>query len=191
MKNIKNNNKGFMLVEVIVVTVVVVTIMTSLYMVFNRVYNAYDRKNTYTDIDSIYALKMIEDYMIDIENSNLFMFNNLIDKNVSYTKIDCGTANDNFNTYCTAVFEEYNVNEMYIVKNNEGSLNGLKGVVTNQTFKDYIDYLKNIGIHTIKFIGNNKKYTNLLIVETHSIDSGTASDKKILNKYAYLPIGLE
>lgn len=188
MKKIKNNNKGFMLIEVVIVTVVVVTIMTSLYIVFNRVYNAYDKKSTYTDVNSIYALKMIKDYMIDIESNNTFMLDNLVNSNTTFTSVECSTENTSFNSYCDSIYEEYNVNEMYIVKNNEASLNSLKNNVTNQTFKEYIEYLVNIGVYKSDYFEDGAKYSDLLIIETHSIDSGDKEDKKILNKYAYLPV---
>ena len=49
------NNRGFMLVEVVIVTVVVAAIMTSLYVAFNRVYKAYESKTRYTNIDGIFV----------------------------------------------------------------------------------------------------------------------------------------
>ena len=61
----KKNNKGFMLVEVIIVTVIVATIMTSLYVAFVRVYKVYDIKDKYSNVDGIYALNMIMDYYVD------------------------------------------------------------------------------------------------------------------------------
>ena len=61
----KKNNKGFMLVETIIVTVVVATIMISLYVAFNRIYGAYESKKTYMDIEPIYAIDIIKDYLID------------------------------------------------------------------------------------------------------------------------------
>lgn len=155
-----------MLVEVIVVTVVVATIMTSLYVLFNRVYNTYDKKNQYTDVDTIYALKMIEDYLVDN-----FKLNELINNTSTYSEIVCGDAE----TYCNSVFKEYNINKMYIVK--KTGLTQLKDNVSNETFKEYIEYLINAV--------DTDKYSELLIVETYTIKE---EDKKnILNKYAYLP----
>lgn len=174
-----------MLVEVIVVTVVVATVMISLYTLFNRVYNSYDKKNTYNDIDSIYALKMIEDYFVDKIDTDM-EFNKLIKNTTTFKEIKCES-----DEYCDNLFKEYNINSIYIVKNNENSLNELKNNVTHETFKDYIDYLMNIGIHTTNFLEDNKVYSELLVLETYTIDVNNESDndnKKILNKYAYLPI---
>ena len=208
-----------MLVEVIVVTVVVATIMTSLYILFNRVYNAYDRKSNYIDVDSIYALKMLTDAMIDtrivvdanertyedgthplFETSNAekvdaFVFDWLIaglnNSNKKYFQLKCDSRIvydeifENVVPQCKSIFEEYNINSIYFVQNTKTTLENLKSTVTNETFKEYIDYLINSGIYDINFLGDNKVYAELLLVETHSIKD---EDKKnILNKYAYLP----
>ena len=180
MSKLLKNNKGFMLVEVIVVTVVVATVMISLYTLFNRVYNSYDKKSTYNDIDSIYALKMLEDYFIDKIDSDMEL-NKLIQNTTTFKEIKC--ESDNF---CDNLFKEYNINSIYIVKNNENSLKELKNNVTHETFKDYVDYLMNIGIHTTNFLEDNKVYSELLVVETYTIKDEESKD--ILNKYAYLPI---
>ena len=167
----KKNNKGFMLVETIIVTVVVATIMTSLYIVFNRVYTAYDKKGKYTDVDAVYALKMMEDYMIDETTFNEKLKNTNTN---SFVEITCTTE-----TYCESVFDEYNVNKMYIVKNEENALNHLIEEKINETFKEYLEYLINIGVF-------EETYSHLLVVETYAIDD--ENEKDIFNKYAYLPI---
>lgn len=185
----KKNNKGFMLVEVIVVSVVVVSIMTSLFVVFNRVYNAYDKKGKYTDIDSIYALKMLEDYMIENEINNSFIINTLVNNVIvnDYYEISCESDNTDFKTYCNALFTEYNVNKMYIVKNTANSINNLKNNDLNESFKDFLDYLINIGVYSDEFSGKSKGYSELLVVETYTIKG----EENTLNKYAYLPIKIK
>ena len=70
MKKNKLNNKGFMLVEVIIVTVIVATIMTSLYVAFTRVYKVYDMKSRYSNIDGIYALNTIMNYYVENVSMN-------------------------------------------------------------------------------------------------------------------------
>ena len=174
MKFVKSN-KGFMLVEVIIVTVVVVTIMTSLYVVFNRVYNNYRIKNTYVNVDAIYALKNFEDYLIDE-----FKLNSLLKELSSgYKEITCeglGLSNN-----CDTLFTVYKINKLYLVKKNDNKIDEISDPDINQTFKDYITYLNNN-------IVNASTSDYLFIVETYSIDSDNDSDKKILNKYAYLEL---
>ena len=114
MKFVKNNNKGFMLVEVIIVTVIVVSIMTILYLAFNRVYNVYENKAKYTNIDAIYALKTIEDYMIDEMKLTKFISDY---GNSYYVEIECSNENAFFNQiYCESIFTQYNINKMFLLK---------------------------------------------------------------------------
>lgn len=183
----KINNKGFMLVEIVVVTVVVVTIMTSLYIVFNRVYNAFEIKSTYSDINAIYALDLLRDYMIEKETTNSFIYNDLVKRvqSENYIEITCD-IDEKFNTYCTEVFENYNINRVFITKNNAESLRNLKNISINQTFKEYIDYLTN----TLNFENSEGE---ILLAETYTVplsssdDETTKNEKKnTFNKYAYL-----
>lgn len=181
-----------MLVEVVIVTVVVATIMTSLYVVFNRVYNAYERKGQYTDIDAIYALKMLEDHFIDEKDSNKkIKLNELIKNTTSYMEIKCDTSDK----YCNLLFEKYNTNAIYLVKNDKNTLQDFKGVVINETFKEYIEYLINIRNSDGNFTENGNSYSHLFIIETYTIDLSDGETKensektKMLNKYAYLPTG--
>lgn len=181
-----------MLVEVVIVTVVVATIMTSLYVVFNRVYNAYERKGQYTNIDAIYALKMLEDYLIDEKNSDKkIKLNELLKSTTSYMEIICDASD----TYCNSLFEKYNTNKIYLVNNNKDILQNLKVVVANETFKEYIEYLLNIRSSDGKFTENGDSYSHLFIIETYTIDLSEGENKeesektKMLNKYAYLPTG--
>ena len=53
------NNKGFMLLEAIVTSTVVLTTLIALYTSFSKLYNNYRTKNTYYNIDSVYATKEI------------------------------------------------------------------------------------------------------------------------------------
>lgn len=185
MSNLKKNNKGFMLVEVIIVTVVVATIMTSLYVVFNRVYTGYEKKSMYTNIDGIYALKMIEEY--GISDISSLIGSDSYKLIYGYSDADGFFINEcvNNSVYCSKADDVYNINAVYVVKkdilSNDEKLEDFKSSITNQTFKDYVDYLKNI----IKPNDGNAEtdITYLMLIETYYVknDKNTA-------KYAYLPI---
>lgn len=157
-----------MLVEVIIVTVVVATIMTSLYVVFNRVYNNYELKQTYTNVDAIYGLKTVEDYLID----EMLLYN-LLKTTTTNNEIICQSGD----TYCNNIFKQYNFNKVFFVKlNNSNEVPSLPNNV-NQTFKDYVTYLNNAVSFEI-----NTDY--ILIAETKTI----STESQILNRYAYLEI---
>lgn len=139
----KKNNKGFMLVEVIIVTVIVATIMTSLYVAFVRVYKVYDIKDKYSNVDGIYALNMIMDYYVDnitINNIINDSKDNIINlkNNTSYCSI---VNNINYCDNINKVIEKYNINSLYVI--NIDKLNDLKNQNISNTFKDYLSYLDN------------------------------------------------
>ena len=60
------SNKGFMLVEVVIVATVVLTTMTFLYTSINKLYNNYKVRNSYYNIDAMYATKEIINTMMKI-----------------------------------------------------------------------------------------------------------------------------
>lgn len=168
MKKNKLNSNGFMLVEVIIVTVIVATIMTSLYIAFTRIYKVYDMKSKYSNIDGIYALNTIRNYYI--ENITL---NKLINDSTTNTPyyIDLKTDTENTKKYCStleginycnnisSVIKNYNINSLYIVKVDSNLQQGLKNLRNSdnitETFKEYIDYLLEIGIDGLMYSDNN------------------------------------
>lgn len=176
MKKNMLGNKGFMLVEVIVSTVVVVTIMTTLYILFNRVYNTYELKSTYTNVDAIYTIKTIEDFFVDNMKMNELFGDD------DYKKIVCG---DYFSgttlASCNDIFNQYKVSGFYLLNKKSGhELSEISGV--NQTFKDYIKYLNNAVIKK-----DSEGYW--FVIETYEIGENPDDNKaKILNKYAYLEV---
>lgn len=159
------NNKGFMLIEVIVVSTIVLTSMITLYVSFNKLYNNYKIKNSYYNIDATYATKKTIDSMIREERLNnltnkiktdsffyyyLIKENQCIELEDKYLPFNCGKTT-NF----------YNVNNMIFVNYNLESLNKLIEKETlNETFKDYIAYL-------IKYynITDNEEYNYIVITE--------------------------
>lgn len=177
MKKNRVDSKGFMLVEVIVSTVVVVTIMTSLYILFNRVYNTYELKSTYTNVDAIYTIKTIEDFFVDnMKMNDLF-------SDEDYKKVECNDFFSGTILYsCEDIFNQYKVSGLYLMKKQSGNeLSEITGV--NQTFNDYIKYLNNAVV-------KKEAEGYWFVIETYEIgnsDDGTA-DYKILNKYAYLEV---
>lgn len=117
----KLNKKGFMLAEVVIVSVVVAVTLVSLFVGLNRVTKAYEKRNNYYDIDAEYLC---------IEANNT-----LTSKPSFDGKINIGWLS-NYKT----IFGFENVS-VYYSNCKLNSINNLN--VTNQTFKDYISYLSN------------------------------------------------
>ncbi|MBR1936548.1 MAG: hypothetical protein IJ842_02530 [Bacilli bacterium] len=91
---IKNNNKGFVLAETLVVTVFLMYIFTMLYANFYPLVGEYEKRESYDDVDGKYAIfwikKLIEDpsYSIDsAEQKNNF-------NNYGYVRFNCSDIKD-------------------------------------------------------------------------------------------------
>ena len=137
------NNKGFMLAEAVITSTIVLTTLIGLYTTFSRLYNLYNIRTTYFDIDGVYAIKGMIDNLIDnnkmnstLQQVNTNNYSQLISKKV------CSSANTNTN-YCNSLQKLYNIENMYIIQYKKDKVTNLKNQDINQTFKDYLDYISN------------------------------------------------
>lgn len=159
----KLGRKGFMLAEVVVVSVVIATVLVTLFAGLNNVSSAYEVRNTYYDVDSLYVAMEINDILI----------RNNIDSLITGKKIISLSTNNNLEQFMD-FYEStgYDVSSTYFVPYNSEILNALKSEVKNQTFKDYINYLSG----NIDF---TEDYSYIIIVERENI-----SDKNDCYYYA-------
>lgn len=145
------NNKGFMLAEAVITSTIVLTTLIGLYRTFSRLYNLYNIRTTYSDIDGVYAIKGMIDNLIDNNIDNL-IDNNKMNSTLQQVNTNnysqliskkvCNSANTNTN-YCNSLQKLYNIENMYIIKYNKDAVINLKNQDINQTFKDYLDYISN------------------------------------------------
>ncbi len=147
----KVNNKGFMLVEVIITSAIIIGAMVSLYVSFNRLYIVYNERGKYYDVDGLYAAKVVEDYLIDeLVINNLISgnndYHNLLESNSACKNGYCCSStyfNVDQRTYCNEVIEHYDITCLYFAKNTTLALEGIKqGNPGNDTLNEYIDYLE-------------------------------------------------
>ena len=90
------NKKGFMMAEVVVVSVIICTALVTLYTGINRVSNAYKIRNKYYDINALYMAEKANLYLINTSNIN--NINKLITNNKS-VKISDPNLNNITNIY--------------------------------------------------------------------------------------------
>jgi len=166
------NNKGFMLVEVIVTSTIVLISMITLYTSFNKLYNNYKIKKSYYNIDAIYATKNTINNMINIskentDNINIFINNYLPNQSYGYI-INASTCenSDSSKSNCPALQSLYNIKNMILVEYDPVSLDNLKSENLNETFKEYIDYLKKY--YDIK---KNDQYNYIVLTEIQNNDN--------------------
>lgn len=139
----KLNCKGFMLAEVVVVSVVIATVLVTLFTGLRNVSSAYQTRNRYYDIDSLYAA--IE-YSEILERSNVSLNGIINDAELLYswarewTDIDIGQIQRyeefyyyEIGDYIIGYITPYNKEKMLSLESYDGK--------TNTTFGDYLDYL--------------------------------------------------
>ena len=125
-----------MLAEVVVVSVVVATVLVTMYIGLNKISSAYETRNRYYDIDAeYYAMEVNDNY--DKRNDIAGAYKSL------------GT--DIKKTYISATAHK--------IEYTKEALTSLGNSVSNQTFKDYIEYLNG----NIDF--GDSSYTNFVITE--------------------------
>ena len=113
-----------------------------MYAGFAKVYKAYEERSSFFDTDSIYALKSIEDTLIDEG-----LFNNIINEintsnYVSYLAENL-TDDSYINSYLKELLGNYNIEYFYITKYDNASLTTIiESDTDNIVFNDFLTYLQ-------------------------------------------------
>lgn len=68
--NKKINNRGFMMVEVVVVAAIILGVLTGIYTSYGKVFNRYTEILDYLNIDGVYKLASYRDQMIVSEDTD-------------------------------------------------------------------------------------------------------------------------
>ena len=115
----KLNRKGFMMAEVVVVSVIICTVLVTLYTALARINNAYDTRNRYYDIDTLYFTEEVNDMLIYmgyineyISTNGIKMYFSLYDAN-SVGLLAGMNSNTTFKDYISYLKEHFDYNEKY------------------------------------------------------------------------------
>lgn len=148
----KLNRKGFMMAEVVVVSVIICAVLVTLYTSLVRINNAYDTRNRYYDINTLYFTEEVNDILI---------YNGYINEYISTNnskEIDLSNVFSNDSNFYSAYNIDTGSIKMYFSLYDANSVGSLAGMNSNTTFKDYISYLKEHFDYT-------EKYEYMLITE--------------------------
>ena len=125
----KFGRKGFMMAEVVVVSVVIAVVLITLFTGLNRVSSAYEKRDRYYDIDALYLAMMANDILIKSGDINTII------KTGNSIKITNDDVNLLLNTY-----NNDDVN-LYFSLYEKGKIDKLKDLPNKKTTKEFIDYL--------------------------------------------------
>lgn len=152
----KIDKKGFLLAEVVIVSTVILTIMTTLYSSYAKMNSVYKIRNNYYNIDTLYSTYNLKNYLLDE------MYLNEI---LSETNTNILTFVPQTDELFQALISSSNIESAYCLKKDklDEFINNNDQEVTN-TMKDYLNYLKS---------QDNYQTSNdhLLIVERLSDDN--------------------
>lgn len=169
----KNNCKGFMLAETLVVSSFIAVILIYLFVQFRSVNLNYGKTLKYNGVNELYLLNEVKKYMetTDLENLS-FKISYGSDKYVVLS--DCSSSIFNDPDYCKVLFRSANIKKAVYMKSDN--------IVFSDSFpQDFNDYLKTIRSNDNSYIiaasFNDGSFANLKM-------SGfmfTSLDEKIKN----------
>lgn len=165
----KINNKGFMLLETLVVSAFIISTLVYLYIQFANLKGSYDKSFVYDSVPELYSTKQINDFI----NSN-YNYNDLftaVDRSEdSYVELYKGKCNMTYfsdhQDYCNALMDS--IGAKYVILGNANLLdnpNNIKNTYSN-LFYHYIKKINvNISSNAYVLVGeyDNNKFASIKI----------------------------
>ncbi len=160
----KFNNKGFFLVETIVITGVVAAFLAIFYFQISNLYHNYERNAKFNSVDAIHAAYGVKSYLDQIDISNLVSTLNSSGKSLyEFTYFTFDTT-----TYFSSLISYYKIDKLYITQYD------INDVVTNYALYDIdaelLDFIRTQKVNDSKnntyriiVILKNKDYGSVLI----------------------------
>ena len=145
---IKNNNKGFVITEVLILSTVILGVLTLMYVQFKSVNRSYQYSFKYDTVEGLYLANNIVNYINDGNYDNLVeQVNNNQKGYIDIT--ECNIENSNLISYCNSLFQKSEVEKVLFTKEN------LKDIKRN--ISDFDNDMQNY-IKQIKTLNDEKDY---------------------------------
>ena len=160
----KKKSRGFMLAEVVIVGAVIATVLVTLYTSFTRLFNNYDVRNRYYDMDALYAATTIADYLID----ELVVYDLLDENGAPFVSVSEDRAD-----LLASIYDTYDVNKVFLVREDKISVLGGQTSI-NKSFRDYLNN------YVDKVLDKDRTNVYILVLERQVSDND--------NYYAYVEL---
>ena len=183
----KMGNKGFALVETLIVATFVMGILTLIFTNYLPMMGKYERRERYDDIDSVYNTYLIKNMLEYSSNGKLSLSDSSL-----YTGINCRIYNNtDYLDYCQNLFSSTGVYSIILTHYNIKSLKNNMPSGINDSLKDYILSLANY--NTNKSNPQNYKY-RIIVQYKHVVNSENTSDDALEDNdhvyFSYSTIGV-
>lgn len=135
----KNNNKGFMMAELLVVAVVVLVIFTILFTNFVPTKGEYEKRLEYNDIDTLYANYYLRVLLLRCYSSTGTKISPTLNSENYLTVVKDKTCTSTFSSFtfnnmtCQKIVDRFGISDSVITKYKPTSYKG--------PLSDYINYL--------------------------------------------------
>ncbi len=157
----KDSNKGFVLVETLIVTAFVAGVLVFLYIQFNNLSRNYYESYKYNTVTGLYSLIDIEEFFeLDI---NLPLILDEVNKNRYADITDCSLLNNN--EYCKKLLELENISHLYVTTNNVSGID----LSVDDDFSKFISKINETGTQKYRIIASfkNGEYATIRIGENY------------------------
>lgn len=165
MKLKKINNKGFMLLETLIVSVFVMSVFTMIYANILPMMAEYEKYHNYNTVEATYKAHWARKIALDGLNDDTF---DMVANSKNYYDItDCSlyTKNDrdDMESWCNNYKYANSIKSIYLTSY---SLENFKETVSSsstfsRSFKEYVDYLPLYSKNTRK--ADNDKYFHIIV----------------------------
>lgn len=154
------NNKGFMLLETLIVTSFVSFVLIYLFIQISNITSNYSTSLTYNMVDDIYALEDLKEYIISDELLVTYILNDLED---GYISIDsCNSSLFTDVNYCQNLLNNLRINSFIISQNNLDELDF--SPIQSEGIKKFISTLKNTNSSEYRIIAiiDKQRYASII-----------------------------
>lgn len=133
----KNNNKGFIFAEAIIISTVVLGALILIYTQFMSINKSYQNSFKYNNVDKLYATKNIVDYL------KTDGFTELTKNLVDYIDISaCSNTYFVEKKYCQSLLDNLNVKTVIFTREDITSLKQRSDLPFEEEMKAFIKYIK-------------------------------------------------
>ena len=149
-KNLSLDNRGFLLMETLLVSLTIAGILVYMYVQYSSIGNTYQRFYRYNSLENVYRVETIKKYLIFTSGDSF------------YSKLDNGevvelTKDSNVGNLWTNLWNDLKISKVYVIRVNQGittdQYQALKDKITalDSTFGPFLKTLAPLSVKDAEY----------------------------------------
>lgn len=135
------NNKGFMLIETLLVSLTIASILIYMYAQFSTIDNSYQRLYRYNTADSLYRVGVLREFILYNNTESSYVYNGLGAKSVGCDDFSSGASQ----TFCNKIITAIGADKIILTTRDFNDDDVLEAVGSNRKQKAQMErYIKAI-----------------------------------------------